>query len=233
MALVEQKQNPWVMHEFASHRIRMRSIDGYFSATDMCKVDKKKLNHYLENKQTKDYVKELAIDLKINDTDKSLIDIKKGGNSQQQGTWIHPCIATHLAMWISPNFSVKVSIWLEEWKLYLEENNTMFMNELCSLQPSLSFQKEKELQSKLKVELNAEIEVETPAGFIDLLTSNRIIELKAVSNWKHALGQILSYSIYYPEKEKFIYLFGDIETDELNLIRGIYNKFNVQLVVLD
>ena len=33
----------WDMHEFAGIRIRMRKSDGFLSATDMCKVNKKKI----------------------------------------------------------------------------------------------------------------------------------------------------------------------------------------------
>lgn len=51
-------------------------------------------------------------------------------------------------------------------------------------------------------------EVATPAGRSDLLTDTEIIEIKRVSDWKAALGQILVYSAYYPEQDARIHLFG-------------------------
>ena len=37
---------------------------------------------------------------------------------------------------------------------------------------------EKSIQDKLQKEFNGKIEVETPAGFIDILTEDRIIEIR-------------------------------------------------------
>lgn len=41
-------------------------------------------------------------------------------------------------------------------------------------------------------------EVETPVGYIDVLTDNALYEAKHWSNIKHAVGQILFYGFYYP-----------------------------------
>lgn len=42
----------------------------------------------------------------------------------------------------------------------------------------------------------------------DLLTQTEIIEVKHLSEWKSAMGQILAYSGFYPEHHKRIHLFG-------------------------
>ena len=68
--------------------------------------------------------------------------------------------------------------------------------------------REKHIQVQLAKELGGQMEVETPVGYIDILTPTKIIEVKEISKWKHALGQILSYATYYPNREKCIYLFG-------------------------
>ena len=108
------------MHEFAGHQIRMRKSDGYLSATDMVKTKPgKKLNDYLRSNDSKEYIKALEDDLKISnekcDTEiyASLIDVKKGNSSAyEQGTYVHPRVAIHLAQWISPKFSVQVTDWV-------------------------------------------------------------------------------------------------------------------------
>jgi len=57
--------------------------------------------------------------------------------------------------------------------------------------------------------LNGHREVKNPAGRVDVLTSEYVIEVKEANNWKHAIGQILVYSFYYPNHKPMLYLFGD------------------------
>lgn len=63
---------------------------------------------------------------------------------------------------------------------------------------------------RLKSAAAVATEVRCPAGRIDLLSSspNAIVEVKTVLQWKHALGQVLSYQIYYPHLTPIVYLFG-------------------------
>jgi hypothetical protein len=76
--------------------------------------------------------------------------------------------------------------------------------------------------------LAGQIEVETEVGYIDLLTDDEIIEIKDGKFWKHALGQILSYSIDYPNHKKRIHLF-NIGEYNLNLIKDKCLKFNINV----
>ena len=43
-------------------------------------------------------------------------------------------------------------------------------------------------------------------GIIDLLTKDFVIEVKKVSQWKAALGQVLAYSTKYPNKKRKLIL---------------------------
>jgi IS30 family transposase len=67
---------------------------------------------------------------------------------------------------------------------------------------------ERQVRDRLHQRLGGLKEVITTAGRIDLLTDAEIIEVKAVKDWKAALGQILVYSAFYPEHQKRIHLFG-------------------------
>ena len=87
-----------------------RPEDGYINATELCKAGKKRLEHYKENKQTQEYLQVLSSVTGIPITE--LIEVKQGGVNQ--GTWVHRKVAIHLAQWISADFSVKVSSWIEE-----------------------------------------------------------------------------------------------------------------------
>ena len=62
-------------------------------------------------------------------------------------------------------------------------------------------------------------EVHTPVGRIDLLTEKFILEFKRIKKWKDAVGQILVYSCYYPEKTKVIYLIGSATEKYKKLIQ--------------
>ena len=54
------------------------------------------------------------------------------------------------------------------------------------------------IQQKLNKKFNGLCEVPTKFCVIDILTHNKIIEIKNMKLWKSALGQILIYSISYP-----------------------------------
>jgi hypothetical protein len=227
-------EEKYIEHVFIDKKFRQRIKDGYFSSTDICKIFNKQSSNFLHLSGTKKFVKQLSIELKIKEDE--LIQVKKGGaDFYNQGTWMHPLITTYFSMWVSVKFSIKVTQWVEEWKNINDDNNNKYLKEISILEPSLNDQKEKEIQNKLKIELNAETEIKTLAGYIDLLSDDYIIEIKEFSKWKHALGQILSYAKFYPLKVKKIYLF-DYEnknTDEIDLIKQIYADYNISLILID
>ncbi len=68
-------------------------------------------------------------------------------------------------------------------------------------------QPEEKVQKKLEKKLNGKHQT-TPVGIIDILTDTELIEIKAWSNWKSALGQVFAYGHYYPNHMKRIHFFG-------------------------
>ena len=67
-----------------------------------------------------------------------------------------------------------------------------------------------------EIEIQRKIEKETgyghnkcKSGIIDILTPYSIIEIKRWHSWKHAVGQILCYHRYYPNRMMRIHFFGD------------------------
>jgi predicted GIY-YIG superfamily endonuclease len=87
-----------------------RPEDGYINATELCKAGNKEFKHYKENKNTQVYLQVLSSVVGIPTTD--LIHINKGGS--YQCTWVHRKVAINLAQWISAEFSVRVSSWIDE-----------------------------------------------------------------------------------------------------------------------
>lgn len=213
--------------------IQARDVDNYINATQLCKAGGKKFNHWYALDSTKDLIKELEKNLSTNGHKcLKLVDKKVGGN--HSGSWIHPRLATHIAMWISPKFSIKISEWIEEWKLFSDENKSRFEFEISNLQPSTNTLKEKQYNDKYKAILDAKSEVQTPVGYIDLLTETDLIKIKIGSNWKHGIGQLICYGTFYCNHQKWLYLFDheSISQSEKLILIDICstNQINVKFI---
>lgn len=213
----------------------IRELDGYINSTELCKMANKRLDNYMRCKQVRYLIEKLC--LKYNVTKDKIVDIHKGNSTKfNQGTWIHPDLGLNLAQWLSSDFSLKISEWINEWKQYKTENQEKFETELIHIKPSdQKNDKEKIIQKKLQMLLGGEIEVETPCGYIDLLTKDSVIEIKVFYNWKYALGQVLSYSNYYPNYKKVVYFFKECDEDEydeelIKIIKDIYEQYNISIM---
>ena len=80
-----------------------QEADGYVSLTDMAKASGKRVNDYLENKATNEYLAGLSDDTGIPVS--SLIHTVRG-KGKNQGTWAHPEIAIDFAQWCSVPFRI-------------------------------------------------------------------------------------------------------------------------------
>jgi hypothetical protein len=79
------------------------------NATALCKAGNKLIADYLRLQNTKDSLKALELDMGIPISE--IMELNLGGHA---GTWVHRKIGYHLAQWISPEFSVRVSNILDE-----------------------------------------------------------------------------------------------------------------------
>ena len=112
---------PLISHNIETGIINQRANDGYINATALCKACNKEVKHYLENKSTKEFLKELSLVVGIPTTE--LVKIIQGGTPELQGTWVHPQVAVNLGQWASPKFAVLVSQWVLEWISGKNKNN--------------------------------------------------------------------------------------------------------------
>ncbi|AAV50308.1 putative Kila-N domain-containing protein [Acanthamoeba castellanii mimivirus] len=210
--------------------------NGYINITSLCSIISKKIGkektfkQWKKNKTSKEQVEEMAKLEKISEK-KLFIDICSGPK-KMQGKYIHPGLVTLVVHWISPEFAAKVSLWIEEWRRYSSNNSDKYYESLLTANPSYNSQREKEIQEKLLGKYGGEIEVETKTGRIDLMTNDKIIEIKNYYKWKNAIGQLFAYSIYYPDKKKCLYLF-NVGTNDLNEIKKVCKKYDVKLKVYD
>lgn len=201
--------------------------DGYVNATKLCQSGGKFLSNWIQNKKTKEYLNILSsnIDIPVSKLIQKLLDYKSCKNGERH-TWVHPHVATNIAQWISVNFAVKVSIWIDEWKQTNVSNTEKYETELVSIVANSNNQDERKIQQRLQSELHGDIEVKTKFGYIDLLTDTELIEIKLYDKWKHGVGQLCVYSKFYPNHKCRLHLFGydDIDTsidkmcEELNIL---------------
>lgn len=79
----------YITYEYMDGTIRQRISDGYIMGTDICKIGKKEISHWMELKCTKTFIKYLEKDLNKNsNVDIKVLHIYRGGNKFAQGTWI-------------------------------------------------------------------------------------------------------------------------------------------------
>ncbi len=207
-----------------------RKNDGYINLTKLCKSGNKDYYDWKGNKRTTNFLKVLSENVNIQV--ENLIKYEHGSNSDR-ATWGHPYVAINIAQWISAEFSVKVCEWVLEWYKYNDKNKYELLQELNNINPTHNNSIEKNIRNRMSKELGGQIEVETEYGFIDIMTDDEIIEIKEISNWKNAIGQILSYSLndMCINKKKRIHLFSEKEIDniQLNNINKITDKYDISL----
>lgn len=183
--------------------------DGYIQATKIFQSAGKRLCHWKDSPKTKSFIQLLSKETGLKEEE--LVHTFRGNTTKyEQGTWIHPKLAIHMTLWLSSYFCLQVTNWIEEWISHKKENYYKFLYEIYKTIPDNEddlILKEKAIQRRLQNELGGEIEVKTNVGYIDLLTNDEIIEIKEGSCWKHAVGQVLMYAVYYPNHQRRIHLF--------------------------
>lgn len=109
-----------IPHRIQGRVVEQRRRDGYINATAMCATAGKLFNDYSRLKTTAAFFDKLADVTGIPVTE--LIQSVRGGDPAQQGTWVHPKVAIHLAQWLSPEFAVQVVDWVHDWMMGAAKN---------------------------------------------------------------------------------------------------------------
>lgn len=118
-------KNALIVRTFNEVNIGQRPEDGYLNATAMCKAAGKKWNNYWRNDGVQEFLEALAASLKmpvarirVTEQNQCLTYVQQGGCPEEQGTWVHPQVAYHLAQWCSPAFAVQVTEWIADIREY-------------------------------------------------------------------------------------------------------------------
>lgn len=101
--------------------VEQRRKDGYLNATSMAKSyesrtgKRREVYKWLNSARTKETIEHLSGVTQISVTD--LYQAIQGGKPEEQGTWLHPKLATRFAIWLSDEFGYQVECWVEDWLL--------------------------------------------------------------------------------------------------------------------
>ena len=191
----------------------MDTQTGYINATKFCTAasgGKKRFGNYLATDRYKNLIAEYTEEV---GSDRGELTIQvTAGSYELRGTYFSPDLLLDLASWVSPIVLIRTARFINEWRLLSPENDRRFHKEIGeALKKGILMNEhthsEAVIRDQVACDENGIVEVETLAGFIDVLTDTKIIEVKTFCNWKHALGQVQAYGYYYPAKEQWIYLF--------------------------
>ena len=100
--------------------VGQQQTDGYVNITRLAKAYQQKTNKrrdthkWLKSKRIQESINHLSTVTQIRATE--LVKVFKGGEPHEQGTFIHPRLATRFAMWLSDEFGLMVEDWVEDWR---------------------------------------------------------------------------------------------------------------------
>jgi hypothetical protein len=73
-----------------------------------------------------------------------------------------------------------------------------------------------------------EREVETPFGFVDLLTDEEVIEIKHIRNWKDA-SKVLVYASFFPTRKPRVHLFGGYSKELRQMVEQAFAHLKISV----
>ena len=229
-ACIESIDENYSYGNYGKFQMIIMNKNGYMNATKLCKDAGKEFFNWKANANSKELIEEASKHLNM--PEEQLI-ISPNVHNNIRGSYIHPLLITQVACWCGPNFALKVSVWIEEWKIYSVANEFAYWDGIKNIRPNKNLDKEKQIQHRLHKKLGGEIEVETNYGDIDLLTDTQLIEIKKYSDWKCAIGQLIAYSKDYPDREKIMYLF-DVPNDNIiPKIKILCNDIDIRVKKID
>ena len=233
----EDINDKYAWANYGQFKLIMMKENGYVNVTRMCDEGGKSFFNWKQNKQSKELIKCLLESLNLNLENDILIIVSGGSRyeSYLRGTYAHPDLIIHIAMWLSPMLSIYVNFIVSSWRKMSIENETSYWDKMNNYLKTSIYHKdntEQLVRDNLSKQLDGATEIINENGYIDIVTETQIIEVKHIDNWKHALGQILAYC----SDDKFnhlqprIHLFNDnkkiIETEIKNKIIKTCKKYN-------
>ena len=228
--------NPSEMGKIFSYNginVRMRKMNGYILVclTDFARLfPDKNLSTIINSKEMTDYVNRLSEIKKFISTD--LLQIIKGGNVSQQGTWAHQKIALRVAQKLSTDFAIWVDDKIEE---FLTTGNTSISSRLPNFnnpaEAARAWADEYERNQALTLE-NKEAKLQLELKTEQLDESKEWYSIKRWSkengvNWRKVSWRkmkVISYELGYEVKKIFDANYGQVNIYNVNVFKAYFNK---------
>lgn len=116
----------FIEHQVGELIVSQRKNDGYINATKLTRAYelqtqiKRNPNSWFEKDRTHEF-----LNLLHNKTGIEIYDlVQKKGEGKDREIWIHPNLAISFAMWLSPEFEMMVSEWVQQWLLKGQTSTT-------------------------------------------------------------------------------------------------------------
>jgi regulator of replication initiation timing len=100
-------------------KVLIMSRNGYINATKMCQDNGKRLDNWMQNSWSKDYIEDFNSHPYIPGTPSTIV--VNSGSNDTRGTYVHLELITHIASWISIKIARKVSRIVNEYLLKEEK----------------------------------------------------------------------------------------------------------------
>lgn len=228
--------NPSEMGKMFSYNginVRMRKMNGYILVclTDFARLfPDKNLSTIINSKEMTDYVNRLSEIKNFISTD--LLQIIKGGNVSQQGTWAHQKIALRVAQKLSTDFAIWVDDKIEE---LLTTGNTSISSRLPNFnnpaEAARAWADEYERNQVLTLE-NKEAKLQLELKTEQLDESKEWYSIKRWSkengvNWRNISWRkmkVISYELGYEVKKIFDANYGQVNIYNVNVFKAYFNK---------
>jgi hypothetical protein len=103
---------------------------------------------------------------------------------------------------------------------------------LCgAIEPFKGTISESQVQQRLHSYFGGETEVECRCGIADLVTADRLVEIKQADNWKAAVGQAVCYNVWFKKPMVSICLFNLRETFSHYIVLDTCRELKVNLML--
>lgn len=132
--------------------VHQRQLDGYVNATALARAYeqltgvRKDVRDWLLTERAKAYIERLSAKTGIPVL--ALVQVKKGGNAP--GTWIHPKLSVPFGTWLSVEFEMLVSDWVEEWTAFFHSSQLETDTDRVNMRDELKNKKRLELTGQVK-----------------------------------------------------------------------------------
>lgn len=120
-----------MLREFDGGHVQQRTSDGYFNASSLASLYATKTGQYkhpsnfLRNESTHRFIEELEEHTKLPAADLY-------SRPRQQSCWMHPLLFLDFAMWLSPEFKLKMLLWLQDSLILFRNQAGDHYNEMTS-----------------------------------------------------------------------------------------------------